>query len=65
MYELLYKPEVFTEKGIRWMGTEVRYNDILYRFISSGAKDLKMTLEAAKLRPDMANVIKTWLGALR
>ncbi len=65
MYELLYKPEVFTEKGIRWMGTEVRYNDILYRFISTGAKDLKMTLEAAKLRPDMANVIKTWLGALR
>ena len=64
MYELLFKPEVFTEKGIRWMELNVRYNDILYRFLQDGAKNLKMTLDAAKLRPDMANVIKVWLGAL-
>ena len=64
MYELLYKPFVFTEQGLRWMEAELRYNDILYRFIASGAKDLKLTLEAAKIRPDMANVIKVWLGAL-
>ncbi len=64
MYELLYKPFVFTEKGLRWMDEELRYNDILYRFIAAGAKDLKSTLDAAKLRPDMANVIKVWLGAL-
>ncbi len=64
MYELLYKPFVFTEKGLRWMDAELRYNDILYRFIAGGTKDLKLTLEAAKLRPDMANVIKVWLGAL-
>ncbi len=64
MYELLYKPEVFGEKMILWMPTDVRYNDILYRFIAGGAKDLKLCLEAAKLRPDMANVIKVWLGAL-
>ena len=65
LYERLYKPEVFTEKGLRWMPVEVRYNDILYRFIAGGAKDLKSVLEAAKLRPDMSNVIKVWLGALR
>ena len=65
MYELLYKPEVFSKEGLNWVESEVRYNDILYRFVSDGGKDLKLCLEAAKIRPDMANVIKIWLGALR
>jgi hypothetical protein len=65
MYELLYKHEVFTEEGLNWVENEVRYNDILYRFVSDGGKDLKLCLEAAKIRPEMANVIKVWLGALR
>ncbi len=65
MYESIYKPEVFTEKGFKWVSSEVRYNDILYRFVSGGGKELKLCLEAAKIRPDMANVIKIWLGALK
>ncbi len=64
MFEMLFKPEVFTPQGLNWVEPEVRYNDILYRFISGGGKDLKLCLEAAKIRPDMANVIKVWLGAL-
>ncbi len=65
MYELLYKPEVFTEKGLKWMSDELKYNDIMFRFISGGALDYKLPIEAAKIRPDMANVIKVWIGALR
>ena len=65
MYEMLYKPEVFTEKGIRWMSPRVRYNDILFRFINGSNRDIKVTLEAAKICPDMAKVIKVWLGALK
>ncbi len=65
MYELLYKPFVFTEEGIRWMSSEIKYNKYLYEFISGGCKDIKVTLEAAKIRPDMAKVIKVWLGALK
>ncbi|MCR5021374.1 glycosyltransferase [Ruminococcus sp.] len=65
MYEMLYKPEVFTERGLNWVSSEVRYNDLLYRFITSEKPDLKLCLEAAKIRPDMANVIKVWIGSLK
>ncbi len=64
MYEQIYRPECLTEKGVAWLPSDVRYNAMLYGFLNGGKKDLKVLLEAAKLRNDMALVIKTWLGAL-
>lgn len=63
-YEALYRPECFSERGIRWMPLDCRYNDILVRFLDGGRKELKKLLEAAKLRPEMVAVIKAWLAEL-
>ncbi len=60
-YESLYKDESFSEKSINWLPKEAQYNDYLYRFVMDGGQDRKLLLEAAKLRPDMANVISAWL----
>ncbi len=60
-YESLYKEESFSEKAIRWLPKEAQYNDYLYRFVMDGGMDKQLLLEAAKLRPDMANVISAWL----
>jgi hypothetical protein len=65
MHELLYRPEMFTVEGINRMPSRVRYNDRLFRFVNGGGRDLKLCLEAAKIRPEMANVIKKWVGALK
>lgn len=62
-YELLYKPESFSEKAIKWLPGECRYNDILVRFLAGGKKQLGLVLEAAKMRPDMAKALKCWIGA--
>ncbi len=63
-YELLYLPTSFDIKTIQWLPRECRYNDILYRFVKNGKKDLQMVLEAAKLRPDMAKAISAWIGGM-
>lgn len=62
-YEFLYKPESFEAEAIKWLPGECRYNDILYRFIVGGKKETRMIIEAAKMRPDMAQVFKCWMGA--
>ena len=31
----------------------------------NGKKDLKMVLEAAKIRPDMAKSLSAWIGGLK
>lgn len=62
-YELLYKPEAFEEKAIKWLPGECQYNDILVRFLVGGKKQVRMILDAARLRPDMAQVLKCWIGA--
>ncbi len=65
MYELLYRKEMFTESGLKRVPAEVRYNDLLFRFVKGGGREFRLCLEAAKVRPEMANVIKTWLGAFK
>ncbi len=64
-YELLYLPTSFDIKTIQWLPQECRYNDILYRFVKNGKKDLQMVLEAAKLRPDMAKALSAWIGGMK
>ncbi|MGN0506379.1 MAG: glycosyltransferase [Lachnospiraceae bacterium] len=63
-YEALYRPECFAKDVISWLPEEVRYNDILYRFITGGKREMRTLLDAAKLRPEMAQVIKKWVGEL-
>ncbi len=62
-YELLYKPESFEGDRIKWLPGECQYNDILVQFILSGKQKKYLLVEAAKLRPDMAQVLKCWTGA--
>ncbi len=64
-YELLYTPEALSGKLINWLPVECKYNDLLYRFVSLGKKNLKMVLEAAKLRPDMAKAFSAYLETCR
>ncbi len=64
MWEKLMRPEAFDPEIIKWADDEMIYNDILYRFVMGGEKELKSLLSAAKMRPDMANVIKVWLNIL-
>lgn len=64
-FEGLFREECFTERGMKWMSAECRCNDILLGFLNGGKKELKLVLEAAKLRPDLAQVLKQWLGELR
>ena len=63
-FETIYKPECFTEEAMTWLPEEVRYNDILYRFLAGGKKDLRSLLTAAKLRPEMVQIIKQWINEL-
>ncbi len=63
-YEALYRPECFSENGICWMPADCRYNNILVKFLDGGKKEVKELLEAAKLKPVMVPVIKTWLAEL-
>lgn len=63
-FEFIYKPECFGEEVISWLPAEVQYNDILYRFLAGGKRDLRSLLGAAKLRPEMAQIIKAWIGEL-
>lgn len=62
-YELLYKPESFDDKLIKWLPDECQYNNILVKYITEGKSNLQLILQAAKLRPDMAQVFKCWIGA--
>lgn len=62
-YEMLYKPESFEPEAIKWLPGECQYNDILFRFICDGKKNPRMIIDAAKMRPDMAQVFKCWMGA--
>ena len=64
-YESLYRDECFCENGIGWLPVEAQYNDFLYRFVMDGGSDKSLLLSAAKLRPDMANVISAWVTALQ
>lgn len=64
-YESLFKPECFTRLGIKWLSPECQSNDLLVRFLNGGKSQPKLLIEAAKLRPDLAQVIKVWLGELQ
>ena len=64
-YELLYLPTALSNKEIAWLPGECKYNDLLYRFVTGGKKNLKMVLEAAKLRPDMAKALSAYLETCR
>ncbi len=64
-YEMLYLPTALSNKEIAWLPGECKYNDLLYRFVSLGKKNLKMVLEAAKLRPDMAKALSAYLETCR
>lgn len=64
MWEELMRPTAFDTETIKWADDEMIYNDILYRFVTGGEKNFKSLLSAAKIRPDMANVIKAWLNIL-
>ncbi len=61
-YQALYLPSSFKENTIDWLPEECKYNDLLYRFISANKKELSLLIAAAKLRPDMAKVIKYWMN---
>lgn len=63
-FEQIYKPESFRVETIGWLPAEVQYNDILCHFILDGKKDFRGLIEAAKLRPEMAQIIKMWLNEL-
>lgn len=63
-YEALYQPECFTQEGMEWLPEDCRYNDILFRFLEGGQRELPLLLAAAKLRPDRVPVIKAWLQEL-
>lgn len=62
MYELIYTPESLSQKGIIWLSDECRFNALITGFLKGGEKDFKVLLEAAKIRPDMAPVIKSWIA---
>ena len=64
-YELLYLPISFGEGMIKWLPEDCRFNDALYRFKEGTQKELQLVLDAAKLRPDMAKVLSTWVGGRR
>ena len=63
-YERLYRPECLQGEAVKWLSAEVQSNGILYRFLLGGKKELRLLIEAAKLRPAMAQLIKRWLGEL-
>lgn len=64
VFETLFREECFSSEGIKWMSLECQCNDVLYRFIQEGKKELKLLLEAAKMRADIAPVMKAWLSEL-
>lgn len=63
-FEVIYRPERFAEGSVSWLPAEVQYNDILYRFLLGGKKELRILLDAARLCPETAQLIKAWLGEL-
>ncbi len=63
MYELIYTPESLSQRGIIWLSHECRFNAVVSGFLKSGERDFALLLEAAKIRPEMAQVIKSWLAA--
>lgn len=63
MYEALYRPEMLDGQHFNLLDERVKYNDVLTRFVRGGKKDFRLLLEAGKLRPSMALVMKAWLGA--
>ena len=63
-YETLFRPECFEKEKIKWMPLEAQYNDILFRFLDGKKKDLSLLLEAAKLRPNQAMLMKAWLSEI-
>lgn len=63
-FESIYMAEDIAGESISYMPMEVQYNDILYRFLAGGKKNLQSLLAAARLRPEMAQIIKAWTKEL-